>query len=775
MKQQNDNILGAPAEGFGQNITFAFSPQQGSIPSLDSGSTTPLRGGVYGSPTTGTVAPLRPVEQGQKDPTLDVLMKLADSVLEPQIKRARADAFVTGMQKAASGEAIKDIADGQPWYTKIFGDSDVVEGARQYTAQAKAADVAGAVEDSMHEVRKLEPDAAHAYYTDLISKQLTGDAATDVAVMQSFSKTLPATMRRQAKEHYTWRQEEASKAESQALMSAADLLQKRAANSPDGIQTNDEYAQQAVQFIAGMRPALGRDVKSWTDSRMDDLMNLAQQGKFHAVNAIKAAGFMDALKPDQRMQVEKAIEASENHVISKKSFEYAPEIGRIAGEAQVYHDDLSAKNTFDQLQALNDKFRKQTGIDRDLITLDKGEGVIKDVHSTLLHEGERRVRVAEEAAKEAAKANDKAHAEQIKREGAVNALSLGNAGGAARVLGESVVREEMFKQYQQLGASQGQPGQSQMLWNNYAMSGYVHPDIKKMLETRSSVAVGAAMPNDFLQLHSMWQQLNAQNPALADAYFGKYADRMATFDTYLTPGNPGSRGEANAFQATFGPADLPRPVKLDHKARQEFQDTMTTQHSPAWWNLMGQHHIALRDDQATQAMNALEPTFEKFRMLPGLGTDSVVRRALASSERQTGSEMLGGFFLRGNAGQQSLSSILKTFHPGDSANGTGEDYQDYWDKKFQGAIETHAPYGTNVKDPVVIQRAPDTFIEHDGKKFPVANLEVYYTGADGRQVPVRFTSQDIKAADKKAGDTARERKAAIEASLGTTRTGVALP
>jgi hypothetical protein len=396
MKQQSDNILGAPAEGFGQNITFAFRPDDRNMPTLDAAHEARGASGVQGSPTNPGVPHLQPVGLVQHDPTMDLLSKVADAVIGPRIKQARAEAFVSGMQRAANGEAVKDIAEGQPWYTTIFGDGDVVEGARQYTAQAKAAEAAGAVEDSMGEVRKLAPDAAHGYYTDLIAKHLTGDAVTDAAVMRSFAGTLPATMRRQAKEHYAWRQEEASDAESRAFMANASLLQKRAGAAT---QTDDEYATNAVQFFSGMRPAAGRDLESWTKARTKDLLGLAQAGQFHAIGVIRNTGLLDQLHPDQRTKIESAIDTAENRTIANKSMEYAPELGRIMGEAEVYHDDLSAKNTYQQLSLLNEKFRKETGIDRDLISLDKGAGIVKDATRTILREGERRVHEADAQAK----------------------------------------------------------------------------------------------------------------------------------------------------------------------------------------------------------------------------------------------------------------------------------------------------------------------------------------------------------------------------------------
>jgi hypothetical protein len=553
MKQQSDNILGAPAEGFGQNITFAFRPDDRNMPTLDAAHEARGASGVQGSPTNPGVPHLQPVGLVQHDPTMDLLSKVADAVIGPRIKQARAEAFVSGMQRAANGEAVKDIAEGQPWYTTIFGDGDVVEGARQYTAQAKAAEAAGAVEDSMGEVRKLAPDAAHGYYTDLIAKHLTGDAVTDAAVMRSFAGTLPATMRRQAKEHYAWRQEEASDAESRAFMANASLLQKRAGAAT---QTDDEYATNAVQFFSGMRPAAGRDLESWTKARTKDLLGLAQAGQFHAIGVIRNTGLLDQLHPDQRTKIESAIDTAENRTIANKSMEYAPELGRIMGEAEVYHDDLSAKNTYQQLSLLNEKFRKETGIDRDLISLDKGAGIVKDATRTILREGERRVHEADAQAKVLAAKGDKALAEQKTRDGALAAITVGGAAAAARVLPDAVVHEQFYKAFTALG-QQGPDAQAALLFSNYAQGGYVHPDVKKMYETRGAVAIGAAMPDDFLSLHGSVRRAEGAEPGPGRRVLREDGRPHGAVRRVPDPGQPGQSRRGRSLRGRVRHAGAP--------------------------------------------------------------------------------------------------------------------------------------------------------------------------------------------------------------------------
>jgi hypothetical protein len=752
-----DNILEAPAQGFGQTVSFTTSPDSRRTPMLDGvGRSGVSRGGVQGSPVSGNVQRMNMVEAPPPDPTMQLLQKVAGVALQARIKEEKAAAFVTGMQRAAAGEAVKDIAEGEPWYARIFGDSDVVEGARAYTAQARAAETAAALEDSMPEVRKLGPEEANSYFAQLVKKQMTGDDATDAALMQGFARTLPATMRRQAKEHYAWKQEQASAAESSALLSAADLLQKRAALPGPQMQTDEEYAAEAVKLVAGMRPAVGRDVESWTKARTSDLLALAQSGKFHAVNAIREAGMLQLLTPEQRTKVESALDTAENRTLATKSFEYAEEIGRIAGQAEVYSTDLSPAGTMAQLQELNARFRKETGIDRDLISLDKGTGIIKDVHTTLLREGERRVREAEAEAAKAAAAGDKARAETIKQQAALGAIGMGQAGAVSRADGmNGIVSDVFLKAYESAGQQpQGVQKQAQLLMQNFSGNGsgdgYVSKDIKDQFERLVDVSIGSSMPDSFLALHEKYAALKAQNPALADAYFGKHAERMAIFDSLLQPGNVGSRGEAQAFVTAFGSQQAPsfKPLgsgKKDNE-RAAFAQAIAGSHDSPWWKVFGTQRVPLREDQLEVATRELERAGAMFRSLPGVNIDQAAQRAFSLAKQQRGDDMLGGFYVRGNTGQLPLTDALRTHRPGDSAKGTGDDAADVWDTALLGVLRGKAEKtGIDLDDPVQLIRQRDTTLKAaNGKTYTVANLTAIMF-KDGVPVAVNFTSDDIKA------------------------------
>jgi len=90
-----------------------------------------VQGGVRGQ-TAGVTATVRTEIPAYEDATSALLMKMGEKFVAKQINKRRDEQFLKGVQQAASGKALVDIVNEQPWYTKIFGDVPMVEGARSY-------------------------------------------------------------------------------------------------------------------------------------------------------------------------------------------------------------------------------------------------------------------------------------------------------------------------------------------------------------------------------------------------------------------------------------------------------------------------------------------------------------------------------------------------------------------------------------------------------------------------------------------------------------------
>ena len=171
-----DNTVGAPTEGLGQTVTFT-APGGGSSQARAGGRgrvNNDMRGGEQS--LRNRLDPL-PLSQGP-DPTMVLLQKMGNAILQPHLEKERTERFVQGMQQAAQGQAITEIVDEQPWYSKIFGDTHVIDGARAFSSYAKVQEEATAVEADMDNLRTKSPQEAQKYFADRIAKSQTGDSGT---------------------------------------------------------------------------------------------------------------------------------------------------------------------------------------------------------------------------------------------------------------------------------------------------------------------------------------------------------------------------------------------------------------------------------------------------------------------------------------------------------------------------------------------------------------------------------------------------------------------
>lgn len=369
----SDNNLGAPTEGLGQNVTFAFNSNVGS-PQLEAGDPGTIRAGVIGGPAGVGATRAQGVQAPQGNPTLDALLKVGGSLLAPVIQKKKEEAFIGGMQRAMQGEAVTDIVRNEPWYSKVFGfGADTIEGARAYSGNAIANTTVNSMVDKMPELRTMDGPTAQAFYVKSIEQAKTGDTATDFAVMQSMQRALPGLMRQQAKEHFAYKQERATAAEDASFKSGAAALQGQGTALAKGFITPEEFAVQQSQFVRSQVPAAGRDMKNWQEGQADRYVQAAASGNFHVVNAGKtplekdAPAVYDLLTNDQQRRIDSALEAGENKMRTRYSIAWSDDLAKIEASSKLPPTGTTTNDLASTIDTLNSRYQKETGSNQPFI------------------------------------------------------------------------------------------------------------------------------------------------------------------------------------------------------------------------------------------------------------------------------------------------------------------------------------------------------------------------------------------------------------------------
>lgn len=283
---ENLNTLGAPAEGFGQNVTFAFAPDPRGMSQSQAAGVELVRSGIQGQPVAGagyTAANLAAVPEARPDPALSALFKLATKKLDGSIQQARQENYVRGMQMAQQGAAVADIVAEQPWWSRIMGDSDVAEGARAWTQNAKVAETVTGWETSMPTLRTKSAPEIQDWLSKSIRGAMTGDAATDSAIMQGFARHAPSFLKSQAKEHYAWQQESAYTALNDSTYKTGLLLQATLNNRT---MSGADREGLKAKFATFLVPADRVNTDSWRKSNLTAAARWAEEGNLIPLQAM---------------------------------------------------------------------------------------------------------------------------------------------------------------------------------------------------------------------------------------------------------------------------------------------------------------------------------------------------------------------------------------------------------------------------------------------------------------------------------------------------------
>lgn len=645
----NDNTLGAPTEGLGQNVTFSFNgiPTPGQMDSGGSGGQvhTGVQGGSqrFASAGTGVHDPV--------DPTINLLWKFGEALVRPKIQQMQTEHFVQGMQRAAQGEAIQDIANDEPWYANIFGKADAVEGARQYNANARVQSAIGTMQDDMPNLRSMEPDAARKYFADSVTKNLTGDKAADAAIMLGIQKHLPTAMRQQSKEHYGWKQEQAATAESASFRAGAGGLQSAAAGYANGTVAQEDFDAAVTGFVANTAPAYGRDPENYKKARTADMVGAAEAGQLHAVNALRSKGFMDILDADQRNRVESAVNAGEARVRTKYSEQWSDDMAKIEAQAHMPSEGQKPQDIMAQAAALNDKFRKQSGASIGLFTTEQLAAFGKQSALAITAARNKDLDRTAAATSTADTAAAKAVAEDLQYE---NASAVANQGRLGDVYGSpGYSKEKVNAKIETEFYKKAPADQLSFLSRNFLYD----TTVVKPIADKKDASVYAAISTEQAQwgagaqkVYQDWAALHDTSPELAAAYYKDTGPQLQKFHQTMQDLG-GEKAAPEAFRAAFvwdkagKPVDEKVTKEIIKEASSEFSD-----YRPAW---LGGKKV--RPEAAASFARFIGPTAGTWNAT-GIDTVSAVKQAIASKSDEY--DMLGGHFIENPRGTVKLTTYL---------------------------------------------------------------------------------------------------------------------
>lgn len=407
-----DNTLGAPTEGLGQTVTFTANGdmQAGQAVAAQRGQLrTQASGGGQFRPQMGQAMQAMHVQEARTDPTFAALAKLGSAVLRPAIEAERTAAFFQGQQKAAAGQAIQEIVDEQPWFSQMFGSTNLVDGARAYTASARAVSVATELETNMPELRKLGGDEFAQHANAQLQKSLTGDGATDAVIMQQYMQQLPSIMRSQTKANLAYKTEVmGSGIEANTYSNLQRVVAQDAAfrdpTRPDG--GSELIATELEAIKAFVRPA---DMSPIVFNKHTSaaVIKAITEGGHAAYDLVKSSGVFSEFSPEQQQAIEYA-----NLNARRRSQAALPlEFGLALGEyRRASADATNPEAIVEHAARINAQYTQLTGDRQPFVPTTAVASEIDQWYTAQLAESRRLQQVAKTTAAGAAKEQAKADA-----------------------------------------------------------------------------------------------------------------------------------------------------------------------------------------------------------------------------------------------------------------------------------------------------------------------------------------------------------------------------
>lgn len=509
----NENIMGAPTEGLGQNVTFAFGTQAPSQLGIPGAGDVRLGVSTIGSGTTGSTSG-SPIDL-TPDPTVGFLLKAGEQELAKSLSKASKERYVSGMFQAMQGKAAEDIASEQGFFTSLFGGADVVEGARTFNAHARAQEAAVALESQMSTLRALPPDQANAAFKEALGRGLTGDENTDAIVMEAYTRVMPGLMARQQKEHFLWRQEQAAQAQAESMYASGKTVQTIFGSRT---ATAEEKAAAAEALVANNLPPMGQPDEAWIKTATATLVNHANEGDLHPIRAWQNSALFDHLPARNRSQIERAVRVGESQVAAQYAEDNGEDLYQLAKTA-ADPAGLDSESIGLWVDSLNARFRDSTGSSRDLISPSKRTALMRKTDEAIAAADLVDAKEVEKLRKAATQAEDKVAVEKVEEANRRQAISQGD--WAQRLGLPGFKRAELEETANAMFGALPKGAQAEFIIKTFKQNNGSFEKVASGITGRATQLLGNPTPSFELieETRGLWEAVNKVNPAAALAYF----------------------------------------------------------------------------------------------------------------------------------------------------------------------------------------------------------------------------------------------------------------
>lgn len=685
-----------------------------------------LRGSVMGGGAQGVRAVRGGITQRAEldSTTLEAFQALSNGIIDPYIERRQQQEYMEGARRQIEGEALKDIVDSQPWYSKIFGPSASVSGARTMASMQAVEGFTNSIASDMGNLRQLTPEEFGAEVMNRMDQSADlGDTQTNVAVQAQLMESYGPLVRSHTKEHAKYVQEEMQAQFTGSLATEARSLGQYMQGVVNGTVSEDD-ARIVISNAAGaLQPIEGQAPESYWSGVEVATEEAMATGNFHFVNLVESQLY-EHMPAEQRVKFQNDRRKYERQVMSDRLIsDHSVELAQLS--AQSAEGLISPQETMNRINALNTRFSQQTGIDREMINASTAEGLITSNLRGLISEQKARAKAAREE-------QEKLDLIAAKTDFMRTAFATGQAQlaidqGADRSEVQSAAMGQVA-QLQALGREEGtnvpQDAWAQVVVQAHTREGFKVDGVARRIQHGARVSVGNSWNPAFESAYQDWKTIrnlpNGGRGVAAD-YAGEYNSQFEQYDQYL---QAGTIDPASAFELTF--SDHPSRQAASSESIEEYEDFLDSELQPGWFRRAFGEQELTDSSKAIVARTFAAVAGDIEQGNPGLSIEDRAEMAFAMSKSSL--DIVNGHAII----QEANSGVRMSNYLGRTPEETSLIFDEVMQNKFSLS-------GVENPSSIQVQRLVDRTNE-EGEKVPSYMMMVF---DEGGFKPIVITGEEL--------------------------------
>lgn len=520
------------------------------------------------------------------------LPEFLQELAAPATAKLKQQRMWDGFVAARAGKTMEEIAAEEPWYKKVFGDTNYEIGASMYNTLNQVNEMETDILRRMPELRQLPPEAMAAEFNNLATSRMTGNGFADTVLQKTFMERAGSLMDLHTKERTAWQQQELVKAQYAANSSAStgfNELAKRTSmlggKRPMEAAEAERLTQAQLGLLDGLSPSRYQTDESYKAAITAFYRGAADRGEWHTLKFLNGKGVLDAIDPDGQLGIANYIKQKQEQY-RNDWLDANPQAAEKMALVSLYAaEGIGAKPTQAMMEELNQSYAAETGSESPLYSGTQMMSGMAQSAGAHIRAQEAVINARNAAAKAALTDQQKLAAQEEDIRGGIEAFKRGTYSQTINVPGvdKELMEANVVNAWNQTFAKDPQVAMSQLVWNASTGRGSVLKGVADQFQTAARDVLREQPNEAALNLYRQWKQLKQTTAARIDIngnpvqgrltgattaalYFGEGVNSLFTKLESLE--NGGANFEL-AYEVARGQITTDDPTKFNADSRKE--------------------------------------------------------------------------------------------------------------------------------------------------------------------------------------------------------------